>query len=179
MPVDRVQAEVKKTCKGEAFGCTQTEKGEPDTKAWGVREDLRWKKLTEPAQLLSPVSPALQETEPKHTGEEAGGASSRCDLAWSASRMGGPGHSHWRCTGPRLLEHQRGRARAVSESPAQSAAEVAGPSRRSVPRRDLPSVGPQLVVHRLQDAIFFGYNFVDCPSRVERRNVCEAGACPE
>ena len=59
----------------------------------------------------------------------------------------------------------------MSESPAQSAAEVAGPSRRSVPRRDLPSVGPQLVVHRLQDAIFFGYNFVDCPSRVERRNV--------
>ena len=70
---------MKKTCKGEAFGCTQTEKGEPDTKAWGVREDLRWKKLTEPAQLLSPVSPALQETEPKHTGEEPGGAP---DATW-------------------------------------------------------------------------------------------------
>ena len=65
--------------------------------------------------------------------------SSRCDLAWSPRRMGGPGHSHWRCTRPRLPEHQRGRARAVSESPAESAAEVAGPSRRSVPRRDLPS----------------------------------------
>ena len=54
--------------------------------------------------------------------------------------MGGPGHSHWRCTGPRLLEHQRGRARAVSESSAESAAEVAGPSRRSVPRKVSPSL---------------------------------------
>ena len=68
-----------KKCKGEASGSTQTEKGEPDTKARSVREDLRRKKLTEAAQLLSPASPGLQETDPKHTGEEPGGAP---DATW-------------------------------------------------------------------------------------------------
>ena len=32
--------------------------------------------------------------------------SSRCDLAWGPRRMGGSRHNHWRCTGPRLPEHQ-------------------------------------------------------------------------
>ena len=42
--------------------------------------------------------------------------------------MGGPRHSHWRCTGPCLPEHQVRHARAVSKSPAGSAAEIAGPN---------------------------------------------------
>ena len=29
---------------------------------------------------------------------------SRCDLAWTPRRLGGPGHSHWQDTGPRLQE---------------------------------------------------------------------------
>ena len=61
-------------------------------------------------------------------------------LGVESRRMGSPGHSLWRCTGPRLPDHHWERARAVSKSPAESAAEVAGPSRRSEPRRDFPSL---------------------------------------
>ena len=87
---------------------------------------------------FTPNEPRLAEGRPR-SHKRRTTQISRCDLAWSPRRTGGPGLSHWRCTGHRLPEHQRERARAVSKSPAESAAEDAGPSGRSEPRRDLPS----------------------------------------
>ena len=78
---------------------------------------------------------------------------SRCDLAWAPRRVGGPGQRHWQDTGPRSPEHQRERERAVrvvSQSPAGNAAEDAGLSGRSEPRRThlvCRRVGHQLVIH--------------------------------
>ena len=83
----QVQAEVK-NFKGDALGSTQTEKGEPDTEAWRVREDVRRANAA-----LHPVSPGLLEnealsqmgsglleTDPKHTREEPSRAP---DATWS------------------------------------------------------------------------------------------------
>ena len=57
--------------------------------------------------------------------------SSRWDLAWCSRSMGGPGRGCWRCTGSRYPARQKRRTREVSESPSESAVEVAEPSRRS------------------------------------------------
>ena len=130
----QVQTEVKKY-KEEAPGSAQTEKGEPKTKAWGVQEDVHREKRTEPMQLY----PRLAEGRPI-AYRRGTRQSSRCDLVWSPRRVGDPGHGHWRCRGPRLSVHQKGRAREVSESPADSAVEVAEPLKRNVLQRVSPSL---------------------------------------
>ena len=59
------------------------------------------------------------------------------DATWRGSprRMCDPGLSHWRCTGLRQPVHQKERAREVSESPAESAVEVAECSESSALQR--------------------------------------------
>ena len=94
-------------------------------KAQEEQEDTRRGKRTEPARLHPQRAPDSKRlTQNKRTPR----------------RVGGLGLGHWRCTGPRLPDHQSERARAVSKSPAGRAAEGAGPSGRSEPRRDKSSL---------------------------------------
>ena len=94
-------------------------------------------------------------------------------MKWGPRRTGGPGLGHWRCTGPRSPEHRRERARAVravSQSPFESAAEDGGPSGRRKP--SLPVCwSPTCSSLTPGCHIFFGHNFMDFPSRAQRRKV--------
>ena len=88
----------------------RSEKG-PETEAWAEQEDACRERRTDPARLYPQRAPDNRKlTQDTH---ERNQAELRCDLAWTPRRVGGPGHSHWKDTGPRLQGLRKERARAV------------------------------------------------------------------
>ena len=80
----RASTKVKK-CEGEAPCFTQTEKGKSDTKAWGVREDMRRKKRTEPTQLYPKWTPACQRQTQNAQERNQAELPIRLGLEWAVS----------------------------------------------------------------------------------------------
>ena len=75
------------------------------TKKAGKRQKHGESKRTRVAKG-GPNQRSFTPSEPQHAEGNPGSRmrgtmqSSRCDLAWSPRRVGGPRNSHWRCTGP-------------------------------------------------------------------------------
>ena len=82
----------------------------------------------------------LLETDPKHTGEDPGGAP---DVTKENGRSRTQSLAMHRA--PHASTSEGTRAQEVNESPAGSAIDIAESSKRSVPRRVSPN--PKLVVH--------------------------------
>ena len=158
----QVQAEVKNANK-EAPDFTQTEKGKNQIQNCGKCEGTRAGRNGPSQRSFIPNGLRLAGDRPKRH-RRGTRRSSRRDSVWNPTRTGGLARARSPCTGSRLPVHQKGHAREVSESPAESAVEVAEPSKRSATQRGSPSLPvcrPQLAVHRLQDATFSSDDFVD------------------
>ena len=110
---------------------------------------------------LSQMNSGLLETDPKRA-RERNHAEIRMRLGLDSKENGRSRTYSPAMHGPRLPVHQKGRAREVSEPPAESTVDVTESSKRSVTRRVAPSP-PSVYVPSSW--------FTDCPGWVQQRSI--------